>query len=250
LRLSLCLKAARVRQSLIVKIIFSLEAEMEHYGKQAYEIKCGDLSLHSCMEFWSSMQHKGWPEALEAEGWSETLCLRNKESEEHTLCVAEMTVALAKIAAIPECEINYIRSGALLHDVGKVGVPETILLKPGRLSRQEWEVMRKHPDYAYDLIYPIEYLRPCLSIPYSHHEKWNGTGYPQGLKGEEIPLPARIFAIVDVWETLSTDRIYREAWPEERVMGFIQQQSGTHFDPEAVEMFLYAISTKTYINYS
>jgi HD-GYP domain-containing protein (c-di-GMP phosphodiesterase class II) len=190
------------------------------------------------MDFKSNMQRKSWPEALEVEGWSETLCLRTKESEEHTLCVAEMTVALAKMAAIPESEINYIRSGALLHDIGKMGIPESILLKPGRLSCQEWEVMRRHPDYAYDLIYPIEYLRPCLPIPYSHHEKWDGTGYPQGLKGEEIPLPARLFAIVDVWETLSSCRVYRRSWTEEKVMDYIQQQSGEHFDPEVVELFL------------
>jgi HD-GYP domain-containing protein (c-di-GMP phosphodiesterase class II) len=217
---------------------YIMEAEMEHNVKQTYAADGGSLSQSSCMDFKSNMQRKSWPEALEVEGWSETLCLRTKESEEHTLCVAEMTVALAKMAAIPESEINYIRSGALLHDIGKMGIPESILLKPGRLSCQEWEVMRRHPDYAYDLIYPIEYLRPCLPIPYSHHEKWDGTGYPQGLKGEEIPLPARLFAIVDVWETLSSCRVYRRSWTEEKVMDYIQQQSGEHFDPEVVELFL------------
>jgi putative nucleotidyltransferase with HDIG domain len=227
-----------------------MEAEMEYSRKQAYADFGGSYSQHSCLEFKSDMHLKNWPEALESEGWSETLCVRNKETEEHTLCVAEMTVTLAKMASVPESEISYVRSGALLHDIGKMGIPDSILIKPGRLSRQEWDVMRKHPDYAYDLIYPVEYLRPCLSIPYSHHEKWNGTGYPQGLMGEEIPLPARLFAIVDVWETLSSDRIYREAWTEDRVMDYIQQQSGTHFDPETVELFMYAISTKIYANVS
>lgn len=222
---------------------------MESNRKQASAAISGGYSQHSCLDFKSGMHVKNWPEALEVEGWSETLCLRSRETEEHTLCVAEMTVALAKMAAIPENEIAYARSGALLHDIGNIGIPDAILFKPGRLSHQEWDVIRKHPNYAYDLIYPVEYLRPCLPIPYSHHEKWDGTGYPQGLKGEEIPLPVRIFAIVDVWETLSSDRVYRAAWSEERIMNYIRQQSGTHFDPEAVELFMYAVSTRTYVNY-
>ena len=205
-----------------------------------------NYSQHASMDLMSvhDMHDKNWPKVLEIDGWSESLCLRTKESEEHTLCVAEMTVELAGMAVISESEITNVRCGALLHDIGKMGIPDGILLKPGRLSRGEWDVMRKHPDYAYDLIYPVEYLRPCLSIPYSHHEKWDGTGYPQGLKGEEIPLSARLFAIVDVWETLSFDRVYREAWPQERVMEYIRQHSGTQFDPWAVELFLYALSKK------
>jgi putative two-component system response regulator len=219
-----------------------MEAEMESNVKQA----SAGYSRHSDVDFISThnMHIKSWPKALEIEGWSDALCVRSKETEEHTLCVAEMTVTLAKLAAMPENDIIQVRSGALLHDIGKMGIPDAILLKPGRLSSQEWDVMRKHPDYAYDLIYPVEYLRPCLSIPYSHHERWDGTGYPQGLKGEKIPVSARLFAIVDVWETLSTDRVYREAWSEERVIEYIQGQSGTHFDPWAVELFLYAISKK------
>ena len=193
--------------------------------------------LNVDLMFAHDVSTKSWPEALDAEGWSESLCLRTKETEEHTLRVAEMTVRLARMAVTNESEITYMRYGALLHDIGKMGVPDAILLKPGRLSDDEWDIMRKYPDYAYDLIYPIEYLRPCLPIPYSHHEKWDGTGYPQKLKGKQIPLPARLFAIVDVWETLSSDRIYREAWSEDRVMDYIQQQSGIHFDPEAVELF-------------
>jgi len=223
---------------------------MENYGKQADVVTGSGYSQYSGMDITSAhdLHNKSWPKALEIEGWSEAVWLRNKETEEHTLCVAEMTVTLAGLAEIPQSEITYVRYGALLHDIGKMGIPDSILLKPGRLSRDEWDIMRKHPDYAYDLIYPVGYLRPCLSIPYSHHEKWDGTGYPQGLKGEEIPLAARLFAIVDVWETLSSERVYREAWPEERVMEYIQEQSGTHFDPQVVALFVKALSRNPYTN--
>lgn len=180
------------------------------------------------------------------EGWSKALDLRDKETERHTLRVTKMTITLARMAGMPESEIVHARRGGLLHDIGKMGIPDTILLKPGPLTRDEWAIMRKHPIYAYDLLYPIEYLRPCLSIPYSHHEKWDGTGYPQGLKGEQIPLPARLFAVVDVWDALSSDRPYRQAWPEDQVMEYIQRQSGIHFDPMAVELFLRALSEKAY----
>lgn len=185
---------------------------------------------------------ESWPKALEIEGWSDALWQRNKETEEHTLWVAEMTVVLARMIAISESDLAHIRYGALLHDIGKMGVPDAILLKPGKLSSEEWEIVRRHPDYAYDLIYPIEYLRPCLPIPYSHHEKWDGSGYPQGLRGGQIPLPARLFAVVDVWNTLSSVRVYRDAWPEEKVREYIQKQSGKHFDPQAVELFFRAMT--------
>jgi HD-GYP domain-containing protein (c-di-GMP phosphodiesterase class II) len=227
---------------------YSMEAEMENRRKQASAAISGSYLQHPGRDFWSTVEIKSWPEALEIEGWSKSLCLRNKETEEHTLRVAEMTVMLADMAVIPESEITYVRYGALLHDIGEVGIPDSILLKPGRLSRSEWEIMRKHPDYAYDLINPIEYFRPCLPIPYSHHEKWDGTGYPQGLKGVQIPLPARLFAVVDVWESLSSNRVYRDAWPQDRVMEYIQRQAGAHFDPEVVELFLYTISKQMYAN--
>jgi len=176
------------------------------------------------------------------EGWSKALDLRDKETEGHTLRVTEMTVTLARNAGISESEIVHIRRGALLHDIGKMGVPDAILLKPDKLTDEEWLIMRKHPTFAYELLYPIEYLRPALSIPYSHHEKWDGTGYPQGLKGEQIPLPARLFAVVDVWDALSNDRPYRKAWSQELVAKHIHEQSGTHFDPQAVELFLQVLS--------
>jgi HD-GYP domain-containing protein (c-di-GMP phosphodiesterase class II) len=184
-----------------------------------------------------------WPQDLEIEGWSsEDLFFRNKETREHTFRVTEMTLLLATLMGISEHEIHYIKYGALLHDIGHMGIPENILLKPGKLSRDELFIMQKHPDYAYDLMYPIEYFRPCLSIPYSHHEKWDGTGYPQGLKDEQIPLSARLFAIADVWDTLSSTRVYREAWPLDKVLNHIKQQSGTHFDPRVVELFLHVIN--------
>lgn len=216
---------------------------MKNNEKQASAAIGRDHSHHSSMDFMSDMHNISWPKELEIEGWPEALCLRNKETKEHTLCVAEMTVTLADMTVIPESEITYVRRGALLHDIGKIGIPDAILLKPGKLSSDEWAVMRRHPDYAYDLIYPIESLRPCLPIPYSHHEKWDGTGYPQGLKGEKIPLSARLFAIADVWDSLSSDCVYREAWPQDKVMDYIQ----IHFDPGVVELFWEAISRITTI---
>lgn len=175
------------------------------------------------------------------EGWSKALDLRDKETEGHTLRVTQMTVKLAKIAGIPHNEMIHVQRGALLHDIGKMGVPDSILLKPGKLTDEEWIVMRKHPLYAYELLYPIEYLKPCLAIPYAHHEKWDGTGYPRGLKGEQIPLAARLFTVIDVWDALSNDRPYRRAWAKEKVLEHIRALSGTHFDPKAVILFLRAL---------
>ena len=172
------------------------------------------------------------------EGWSRAMDLRDKETEGHTQRVTNMTVTIAKKLNIPEDEIVHIRRGALLHDMGKLGVPDHILFKPGKLDEEEWKIMRKHPQYAYDMLYPIEYLRSALDIPYSHHEKWDGSGYPQGLKGEEIPLAARIFSVVDVWDALSSDRPYREGWPKEKVIAYILENSGSHFDPQVVDVFI------------
>jgi HD-GYP domain-containing protein (c-di-GMP phosphodiesterase class II) len=137
-----------------------------------------------------------------------------------------------------EQELVHVRRGALLHDMGKLGVPDTILFKPGKLTDEEWTVMHQHPMYAYELLSPIVYLRPALDIPYCHHEKWDGTGYPRGLKGEEIPLAARIFALVDVWDALRSDRPYRPAWSEEEALEYIREQAGKHFDPATVKVFL------------
>jgi HD-GYP domain-containing protein (c-di-GMP phosphodiesterase class II) len=176
------------------------------------------------------------------EGWSRALDLRDKETEGHTRRVTEMTVRLAKAMGLGEAALLHLRRGALLHDIGKMGIPDRILLKPGPLIDDEWAVMRKHPAYAYDMLSPITYLRPALDIPYCHHEKWDGTGYPRGLKGEDIPLSARLFAVVDVWDALRSDRPYRLGWPEAKVWEHVRSLAGTHFDPQVVEVFLRVVN--------
>jgi PAS domain S-box-containing protein/putative nucleotidyltransferase with HDIG domain len=172
------------------------------------------------------------------EGWSRAMDLRDKETEGHTLRVTDLTLKLAAAVGMRSEELVHIRRGALLHDIGKMGVPDNILLKPDKLTDEEWVSMRKHPEYAYEMLLPINYLRPALDIPYCHHEKWDGTGYPRGLKGLEIPQSARIFAVADVWDALRSDRPYRQGWSEGRVREHIQTLSGTHFDPEAVAVFM------------
>ncbi len=172
------------------------------------------------------------------EGWSRALDLRDKETEGHTQRVTEATERLARTMGLAESELVHVRRGGLLHDIGKMGIPDSILLKPGPLSDDEWVIMRQHPLYAFELLAPIAYLRPALDIPYCHHEKWDGSGYPRGLSGELIPLAARIFAVVDVWDALRSDRAYRQAWPEEKVREHIRQLSGSHFDPQVVQAFL------------
>jgi response regulator RpfG family c-di-GMP phosphodiesterase len=172
------------------------------------------------------------------EGWSRALDYRDKETEGHSQRVTEMTVRIARDLGMGKEEVVHIRRGALLHDIGKLGVPDHILFKPGSLTEEEWEKMKRHPEIAYELLSPIEFLKPALDIPYCHHEKWDGTGYPRGLKGEEIPLAARIFALVDVWDALCLDRPYRPAWPRDKVREYVIEMSGRHFDPKVVETFL------------
>ncbi len=179
------------------------------------------------------------------EGWSRALDLRDQETEGHTQRVTEMTVKLARAAGIPEEEILHIRRGALLHDIGKMGIPDSILLKPGKLTDQEWVIMRKHPVFAFEVLSPIDFLRPALDIPLYHHERWDGTGYPYGLSGEDIPLGARLFAVVDVWDALRSDRPYRPAWPEDKVIDHIRRGCGSHFDPQAVRIFLEMVGVST-----
>jgi PAS domain S-box-containing protein/putative nucleotidyltransferase with HDIG domain len=172
------------------------------------------------------------------EGWSHALDLRDKETEGHSRRVTEMAVKLARAFGLSESELVQVRWGALLHDIGKMGVPDGILHKPGPLTDVEWVSMKKHPTFAYELLSPVRYLRLALDIPHYHHEKWDGTGYPHGLKGVQIPLVARIFAVVDVWDALNSDRPYRPAWEEEKVREHIRASSGAHFDPQVVEAFM------------
>jgi putative two-component system response regulator len=175
------------------------------------------------------------------EGLSHALDLRDRETEGHSRRVTEVTIRLAQALNISDDEITHIRRGALLHDIGKIGIPDSILHKPDKLTEEEWVIMRRHPQFAHDMLSPIEYLRPALVIPYNHHEKWDGTGYPRGLKSEEIPMSARLFAIADVWDALTSNRPYRNAWTKEQARAYIHEQSGKHFDPAVVDLFFRVI---------
>ena len=172
------------------------------------------------------------------EGWSAALDLRDKETEGHTQRVTTLALELAQAMNLSEEERNHIRHGALLHDIGKMGIPDHILLKPDKLTDKEWEQMKLHPVYAYNMLSNIHYLHDALDIPYCHHEKWGGDGYPRGLKGRQIPLAARIFAVVDVYDALTSNRPYRKGWPRQKTLNYIQKQAGTHFDPQVVDAFL------------
>ncbi len=171
-------------------------------------------------------------------GWARALTMRDAETWDHTERVTEVTLRLARRLGLPEDELIHVRHGALLHDIGKVGVPDSILRKPGPLDDDEWRVMREHPTFAYQLLSPIDFLRPALPIPYAHHEKWDGSGYPLGLTGANIPRAARIFAVVDVWDALRSDRPYRNAWDVDRTLAHLREQAGAHFDPAVVAEFL------------
>jgi len=159
--------------------------------------------------------------------------------------VVETSLELASILGVKNEDLIHIKRGALLHDIGKMGVPDEVLRKPGPLTDEEWVIMRKHPQFAYDMLSPIGYLHRALDIPSCHHEKWDGTGYPRQLKGEQIPLAARLFAIVDVWDALRSDRPYRKAWPDEKVMEYLKEESGKHFDPQVVDAFLGLLERKS-----
>jgi PAS domain S-box-containing protein len=172
------------------------------------------------------------------EGWAKALELRDKETEGHSRRVTETTLIVSYAMNIAEEDLIHIRHGAILHDIGKMAIPDEILRKPGSLTERERQVVMQHPRAAYDLLVRIPHLKKALDIPYCHHEKWDGTGYPRGLKGEEIPLAARIFAVVDVWDALSFDRPYREAWPKEKVIQYLYDESGKHFDPKVIDVFL------------
>lgn len=169
--------------------------------------------------------------------WSRLLDLKDKETEGHSERVTTMMLKMAlQIGMNPEEQL-YVRWGSLLHDVGKMGVPDHILHKPAALTPEEWEVMKSHTTIAYELLSPVSFLRPAIDIPYAHHEKWDGTGYPRGLSGDDIPVAARLFAIADVYDALTNDRPYRAAWTHEKTVAHILSQSGSHFDPRAVKVF-------------
>ena len=182
------------------------------------------------------------------EGWARALELRDKETKGHARRVTEMTIELAKRFGITDKALVNYRRGALLHDIGKIAIPDHILFKPGKLSPEEWETMRKHPVYAFELLSPITFLQDVIDIPYCHHEHWDGSGYPRGLKGEEIPLAARIFTVIDIWDALSTDRPYRQAWEPERVCEYICQESGKLLDPAVISPFIEMLTDQGYFS--
>ncbi|MBI5203822.1 MAG: PAS domain S-box protein [Nitrospirae bacterium] len=172
------------------------------------------------------------------EGWSRALDLRDKETEGHSQRVTELTLFMGRSMGMSESELVHVRRGALLHDIGKMGIPDSILFKPGPLSNEEWDIMKRHPVYAYEMLSPINFLKPAIDIPYCHHEKWDGSGYPRGLRGENIPLAARIFAVSDVWDALCSNRSYRQAFSEETALEYIRSLEGIQFDPEVIKVFL------------
>jgi HD-GYP domain-containing protein (c-di-GMP phosphodiesterase class II) len=177
------------------------------------------------------------------EGWAKALELRDQVTEGHTRRVTELTIRLARSMGIQDDELIHIRRGSLLHDIGKMGIPDLILLKPGALTAEEFEIMKKHTIFAYELLSPIGFLQPSLVIPLCHHERWDGSGYPRGLKGVQIPLSARIFSVVDVWDALRSNRPYRQEWPTEKITDYLIKQSGSQFDPVVVQAFIRLVSS-------
>ena len=217
-------------------------------GNNMVEVQASSRDITERKESQVALQraHQGLQEAYDKtiEGWVLALDLRDRETEGHTQRVTEMTVRLARELGHPEEEIVHIRRGALLHDMGKMGIPDEILQKPGPLTDDEWMVMRKHPQYAYQMLSPISYLNQALIIPYYHHERWDGSGYPHALKSEQIPLFARLFAVVDVWDALSSDRPYRKRMLPRQVAEYLEQEAGRLFDAEIVEKFMPLITTR------
>jgi PAS domain S-box-containing protein len=216
----------------ILDLASGLTIEIQSASRDITERKKSEKALQDA--------HKDLQEAYERtiEGWVRALDLRDRETEGHTQRVTELTLKVVRTLGFSDEELSHIRRGALLHDMGKMAIPDDILQKPGPLNEAEWEKMRQHPIYAYEMLSPIEYLRPALDIPFCHHERWDGSGYPRGLKGEEIPLSARLFAIVDVWDALCSDRPYRKKMPYAEVAAYLREHSGHLFEPRLVEVFL------------
>lgn len=211
---------------------------LEMLGRQA-AIAIDNASLFSNLQRSNTEITSAYDATIE--GWSRALELRDHETEKHTKNVVEKTIELARQLEIPNAELIHLRRGATLHDIGKMGIPDHILHKPGPLTDEEWEVMRQHPRYARELLSPIDYLKPAMDIPCHHHERWDGSGYPTGLKGEGIPLSARLFAVVDVFDALTSDRPYRKAWPKHDALRFINEQAGKLFDPKITTTFLASV---------
>jgi hypothetical protein len=183
---------------------------------------------------------------LTLQGWARALEYRDGETAGHTRRVTDLSVALAQSLHLSDEEIRNLQRGAYLHDIGKMAIPDKILLKPGPLTEEEWGFMRQHPVRAREFISEIPYLQPAIQVAYSHHERWNGSGYPEGLCGEQIPLPARIFAVIDNWDALNSDRPYRKAWPREKAIAYLKENAGFIFDPQVVEAFLGIVEQEGY----
>ncbi len=209
-------------------------------GQQEFQASSRNITERKEAEEQLQRAHTDLREAYDKtiEGWVLALDLRDKETEGHTQRVTNKTEELARALGYTDEEITHIRRGALLHDMGKMGIPDEILQKPGPLTDDEWVIMRKHPEMAYQMLSQIKYLKEAIIIPYYHHERWNGSGYPHKLKGEDIPLQARMFAVVDVWDALSSDRPYRKKMPQKEVVDYLQKESSRLFDPEVVEKFI------------
>lgn len=229
------------------RIIGALEAAFDITKRKQAEKEAMEASEKACRlemleVLYRSLEQKNL-ELVQAhdatiEGWARALALKEEETEEHSKRVISLTLKIAGTMGIRGEDLTHLRRGCLLHDIGKIGIPDCILLKPGRLTDSEWEVMKRHPEHAFQMLSRIIYLRSAIDIPYCHHERWDGTGYPRGLKGSQIPLSARIFAVVDVWDALTRDRPYRGAWPPDKALKYILDRSGTHFDPAVVQVFL------------
>jgi len=225
------------------KEVETTQIELKHLLGEADRSRLALLSLVEDLKFSEEALTRLTGDLMVAydstlEGWSKALELRERETAGHSKSVVQLTLELSRGLGIDSDELVHIQRGALLHDIGKMGIPDSILLKPGPLTDDEWITMRRHPTYAYELLSKIPYLEPSLDIPYCHHERWDGSGYPRGLRGLDIPVAARIFAIVDVWDALCSNRPYRPAWPKNEVIQYLIGQSGRQFDPEILEKFL------------
>jgi len=233
---------ARRKDGSFVWLETSARAVMDEDTNEIIEVQAASRNISERKKSEEALQlaHDQLRDAYERtiEGWVRALDLRDRETEGHTQRVTEITIRVAQQIGFSEEELSHIKRGALLHDMGKIAIPDDILQKPGPLTETEWVRMRQHPMHAYNMLSPIAYLNPALDIPFYHHERWDGSGYPHGLKGEEIPLSARLFAIVDVWDALRSDRPYRKEMPRELVIDYLSENSSILFDPKLVDIFL------------